>query len=311
MPPARLPFEFPTWIACPACKDTIWFNAERIPDYFKSIPLICPKCQTSNDWWSTACKEIENNFMFSQAFVFVGARTSFFKLLLRNGQQFRYKYSDYGIPVDAKILYVNYTPCGELAPYEWHGGCPTRKMKYDEVVGFPVPITDNKAPADTEVNVMVSWVPTSISDDSFQNLVDAFEAYSIDRYTSMVVPANVAVESALSQFLNKFIKQFVGKKITEDFLETAATYGHQLNVLLPFISGLLKLPNLPDHVRGSLNRLRKCRNQIAHSGVLESQIDKRAAAEMVCGALFGFHYVRFLDSALQQSSIFNDTESKR
>lgn len=295
------PFEVTPWVRCSTCGAPVTFAPERIADCFKSLPLTCPSCNASLDWWSISCREIEDNFMHNQAFVFVGARTGIFKFTLQSGKRFTYRFSNFGIPIDAKILYVNYTPNGGgLFPTEIHGNVPTRKFISDEVTIFPVPF-GAEAPTDTEVNAMVSWVPTSQNDESLRSLVDAFEAYANGSYPLMIVPANVAVESALSRLLSEFLNRFVAKKRAEDFLENAATYGHQLNVLLPIITSLLKLAPLPDYVRGSLNKLRSCRNQLAHSGVLKQQIDKHAAAQLLCGSLFGLHYVRYLESQLPRT----------
>lgn len=240
--------------------------------------------------------------MYNQAFAFIGAQTLLFQLLLKSGQRATYRFSDYGIPSDAKILYVNYTPSGGgLFPVEMHGNVPTRRFLANEVVLYPVPFSANQTAGDTEVNVMVSWVPRTANDESWQSLVDAFEAFAHARYSSMVVPANVAVESALSRVLTAYLERFVSKNRTEDFLENAATYGHQLNVLLPFIASLKSLPLLPDHVRGALNKLRRFRNDLAHAGVLKQPLDQHSAAEALCGALFGIHYVRYVEEQLSQT----------
>lgn len=240
--------------------------------------------------------------MHNQAFAFIGAQTLLFQLLLKNGQRTIYRFSDYGIPQDAKILYVNYTPSGGgLFPLEVHGNVPTTRFLSNEVVLYPMPFAADKPPEDTEVNVMVSWVPRTASDESWQSLVDAFEAYAHARYSSMVVPANVAVESTLSRVLTGYLERFVSKKHIENFLENAATYGHQLNVLLPVIASLKSLPLLPDHIRGALNKLRDLRNDLAHAGTLKQPLDSHTAAEALCGALFGIYYVRYIEDQLLQT----------
>ena len=114
----------------------------------------------------------------------------------------------------------------------------------------------------------------------------------------MIVPANVAVESAMSRLLTSYLERFVSKKRVEEFLENAATYGHQLNVVLPVIASLTSLPLIPDHVRGALNKLRELRNDLAHSGAPKQQLDHATSAELLCGALFGFHYVRHVQQEL-------------
>jgi hypothetical protein len=229
-----------------------------------------------------------------------------FKLVLKPGERISCRFSDYGIPADAKILYVNYTAGeGGLSPIEMHGNVPARRLISNEVTLYPVPFpsgpVDEAEAGETDVNVMVSWVPRTADDESWQTLVDAFEAFAQGRYTSMVVPANVAVESALSRVLAGFLMRFVSRDRTNEFLENAATYGHQLNVLLPLIVSQRSLPSLPDNVRGALNKLRGLRNDIAHSGVLRRELDRHEAAEVLCAAVFGIHYVRFVEGQLPGS----------
>ncbi len=293
------------WCRCPRCNERIPVHDAYVVDYFASKPVVCPSCHEHLDWWAVVRRAIEENFMFNEAFAFIGARTLLFDLPLRRGERTVFRFSDRGIPKDAKILYVNYTPYtpggNGLFPLEWHGNVATRRFRFDETVLFPVAFGPEQSDKETTLHVMVSWVPHTPEDESWQNLVDAFEAYAAERYSSMIVPANVAVESALSRLMTTYLERFAGKKRAEDFLENAATYGHQLNVLLPMIMSLNSLSMLPDHVRGCLNRLRELRNELAHSGVLKESLGQRQSAEILCAALFGFHYVRHVSQDLLPS----------
>jgi len=273
--------------------------------HFESKPVKCGKCGAILDWWVTARREVENNFMYNKAFAFVGARETWFTLILKTGERKVYRFSENGIPAGSKVLYVNYTPQGPGSfPAEIHGNVPTRRFFSDQVALYPVPLGGQESVDETEVSVFVSWVPSTSADDSWQSLVDAFEDYSHERYSSMVVPANVAVESALSRLLNSYLQRFVSKKKrVEDFLDMAATYSHQLNVLLPMIASLNGIPDLPDPIRGALNSLRGLRNDLAHDGVTGSPLNTSIAAELLCGALFGFHYVRYVANRLPPLSV--------
>jgi hypothetical protein len=287
-------------VGCPVCGHPIQIEDSQVTGYFSGLPVICANGHQLADWWNAACREIEKNFMLNQAFAFIGAQTVIFQIELQLGKRSIYRFSDFGIPRDARILYVNYTPQGGgLFPIEIHGNVSTRRFVSDEVVVFPVPFGPDNSAVDTEVSVMVSWVPQTADDESWQSLTDAFESYAQTHYSSMIVPANVAVESALSRLLTAYLEKFVAKKRVEDFLENAATYGHQLNVVLPVLTTLNSLPDLPDNVRGVLNRLRSLRNELAHTGVLEHPLNQRSAAELLCGALFGLHYVRHANKLLQ------------
>lgn len=141
------------------------------------------------------------------------------------------------------------------------------------------------------MNVLVTWLPPAESDIAWQNIVEAFEAFHIRRLSSTVMPANVAVESTLLQLLTEsFVSKGISRKNIEECLENGATYSHQLNVLLPALVAFIGAPNLPDHIRGLLNRLRKRRNEMAHRGFLSSDFTDDEAADGLCAALFAFNY---------------------
>jgi hypothetical protein len=251
------------------------------------------------DWWKVACREIEVNFMYNRPFYFIGAQSLSFRIKLQPDTRFIFRLEDYGIPADAKILYINYSPQGRnLWPLEMHGNTPMRKWDRKEIALYPAPPPD-EAGVETDVVVWVSWVQRTADDQSWQSLVDAFEAQVNEEHSSVIVPANVAVEAALSRLMTAYLEKFISKKTVEDFLDNAATYSHQLNVMLPLIASLNSLPSLPDHIKGALNRLRKLRNQLAHRGALEKGLDPKSSAELLCSALFGLHYVRHLKSILK------------
>lgn len=292
------------WIRCPQCGAPTPIQDRHTTDYFEGTRALCPACGTSLDWWTTVLREIRENFMLNQAFGPIGARQALFSITLHPGERTHYKVSDHGIPADAKILYVNYTPEGPLHPAEIQGGnIPTRPPIRHEVTVWPVPLTDREVTDAVKVNVLVSWVPHSPLDASWGNLVTAFEAYVAADYDAAIVPANVAVEAALSVFLFDYLARHkIANEHLRPFLDDAATYSHQLNVLLPLIAEWSHAPRLPDHIRGALNRLRRLRNDVAHRGKPETPLLQAEAAELLCAALFGFRYIGFVQSRVASSN---------
>jgi hypothetical protein len=289
------------WVKCPTCYAPIVFNEIQIREYYKGEKIVtCTQGHTA-DWWNLVRQTIEDNFMDNQAYTLIGAETKVFIICLRKGQEYRYRFSDYDIPHDAKILYINYTPQGTgLFPVEFHGNVSTRRRVGDEVVVYPFPMkldssTSNQT--DTKVAVMVSWVAGDTEDGSLYNLREAFEFYVQNKYSSIIIPANVAVELALGRFLTSYLQNFSSKTKVGKFIEEV-TYAHQLNVLLTMIAKTKGLPVLPDQIRGVLNKLRSDRNYVAHCGKLKKPLEKNEAAELLCGSLFGLHYVRYLSEQL-------------
>ncbi len=259
--------------------------------------MACSNCRQTVDWWRVVSLAIEDNFMGNQAFELVGSKTILFELTLQPGERLTYRLADLGLPPNAKVLYINYTPqgAGGLFPNELHGNVPTRRYPRGEVTLYPVPFGDEPT-SPTKVATMLSWIESSRDDESFENLVSAFEFFTTDLYSPMVIPANVAVESVLNRFLTGFLQKFVGAARVESFLENGATYSHQLNVLLPVIARLKGWPALPDHIRGLLNALREARNELAHQGILARALSRPQAADLLCAAFFGMHYVRMLNA---------------
>lgn len=292
------PIEIAPWVRCPRCGAPMTIQDAYTVAYFDKAPVRCPACSAELDWWATILREVRENFMMNQAFGPVGAQSVVFRIALRPGERTQYKLSDHGLPPDARILYVNYTPEGPLFPVELHGNVPTRRAVRNETTLWPVPPLNPADARPTEVNVLVSWVPHSQLDASWGSLVDAFEAYASGTYHSTVVPANVAVEAALSVFLFEYLGRYAASDSVKRFLDDAATYSHQLNVVLPLVSAQGGAPGLPDHIRGHLNRLRRLRNQIAHDGKPETSLSQAETAELLCAALFGFRYVGLVQSRL-------------
>ena len=293
----KLPLVVSSSVPCPKCGKHFAISDEYIVRYFDGKTVKCPECGADLDWWSTARAVIEQNFMYSQAFAFIG-KTTLFRLLLKPGERKTFKFSENGVPAGSRVLYVNYTPAGFLFPAELHGNVATRRFYTDEVTVYPVPALDEPA-RDTEVNVMVCWVPSSAADEAWQSLVDAFEAYAADRLKAMVVPANVAVESEMSRVVAAYMERFASEKRIGNLLRVA-TYWHQLHALVPMIASVNGIPKMPEAVRKALDDLIQLRNQLGHKGALNAALDKPTAATLLCGALFGLHYVRYLEQHLPQ-----------
>ena len=147
---------------------------------------------------------------------------------------------------------------------------------------------------ETEVNCAVTWIRPPDEDDGWLHLLDAFQAYADSRWKGTIIPANIAAEAAISKavFDGISIAKVTSKDNLEEFLAKAATYSHQLNVVLPLLARLFGVPLLDAQIRGLLNRLRSLRNKLAHTGTLPHPLTQNDAAELLVAATFGFHYGR-------------------
>lgn len=289
------PIRIPPFVPCPECQTGLIVEEKFTIDYFIGATISCQHCKKPLVWWDVILSSIKRNFSFFLAFSAIGAQSLAFRIPLEPGKREHLKFSDYGIPLDAKLLYINYTSYSNggsaLLPLEVHGGVPIRHLIPNEIFLYPMPLGQGEVGKDCGASILVTWVPYVGDGESWQNLVDAFEAYGQGRYIAEIIPANVAVESKLSLLLKSFLVKFASKDNVENFLENAATYGHQLNIVLPLVTSTMKLPRLPDHIRGLLNRLRDLRNQLAHDGKLERPLEQNEASDLICAALFGFRYL--------------------
>lgn len=113
------------WVPCEKCSAPIVVKSIYIEKYFKDEPISCTKCNSAIDWWKTIQHAIKENFMLNQAFSTLEAKTNLIDLHLEPNTRTKIKLSESGIPSDARILYINYTPQGGgLFPIEIHGNVP-------------------------------------------------------------------------------------------------------------------------------------------------------------------------------------------
>ncbi|WNG58534.1 hypothetical protein F0U59_30165 [Archangium gephyra] len=214
-----------------------------------------------------------------------------------------------GIPDDARIFQFNYTPVtltplpqatpqasdySPVIPLEVHGSSPARHILPNRLFLYGSTIKPGPF-MPTKCHIGVTWTPHSRGEIALQSIFDALDAYSSSRFNAAIIPANVAVELTLAQVMTKaLVARGIGKKRTEDFLKSDATYSHQLNILLPVLFGGANHPVLDEQIVGKLNRLRSLRNQIAHSGKTDEPLTRTEVADCIAAALFGLRYLQML-----------------
>jgi hypothetical protein len=291
--------QIPPLVECANCHTDINVDENEIPAaYFRGVLQSCPECSLPFDWWEVMLTAIRHPMPFGQQLAPVGARMTMINVLLRPNQRLTVRFSDHGVPDDAKIFLVHYTPqSGGLFPIEMHGNTPRRRGVPSEVQLFPVPMGDGSN-GETQVNILVTWAPIDQLNYAWLSLVDAFEAYHAGLYHEAVVPANVEVESKLNALLSQFFNRNATADSVRGFLINGATYGRQLSVLLPALVGLIDAPALPDEIRGKLSQLNRLRNEIVHTGRLASTPNRDEMAELLCSALFGYRYLKIIEPLL-------------
>ena len=298
--------QFPGQSPCPNCHDqSIIIKEEYFLKYFQKDNIVCDKCKTPINWWQFLLDIIQTNFLSFVVLGSIGAKFSFKQIELQPNIKFNLDFGDFGIPETAKILDVNYSPLGgNLFPIEMHGNKPIRFTFPHKITLIPTTFREGEKTSNTKVSIFVTWIENSEDDVSWINLSKAFEYYarnplSVKDIEETIIPANVAVESKLSILLNKYFTSFIGKDRVEDFLSNAATYSHQLNIIIPLLIKEKNLYPIDTDIIGSLNRLRKLRNELAHNGRLISTVTKEEVGKLLCASLFGFYYLRLIEKQLK------------
>lgn len=285
------PFE-----ACPnpKCTNGIPISDNRTIQYFNKRDIICSECGEKLDWWNFNLNMIKQNFLFSQTFYAIGAKTTYFEITMNPDEIAKIKFEEHGLPKSARLLSIGYTIKGSLWPLEIHGNCPQRHFVPREVHLYPRPLP-NQEIRPSKVSISFVWIPDAEEDESWQNLCDAFEAYGNKKFKSSIVPANVAVEAQLIKVLQTALQESCPRKKIRSFLKSSSYY-NQLNVVLPSLLIPKKFPLIPDHILEFLNKLRTTRNDIAHEGYLDHPLTVDDTASMLCAALFGFRYMQYIEA---------------
>lgn len=237
----------------------------------------------------------------SYFFALIGGINSWIKIYLKPNETLTLDFVRLGIPKDAKILHLGYTPNGQgVFPVELHGNTPIRHIIPKKIQLFGKPFGDIES-EDQEIPIIVSvdWIPMDENNELWYNLIEAFEAFAVGQYKSTIIPANVAIESKLYSILLNYFENLCSKEKSTDFLSNAATYSYQLNILLPLLSDKIDFPKLPEFIVGNLNRLRKLRNDIAHKGST-AKINKNECSNLLLSTVFCMSYLILFEKELNK-----------
>lgn len=274
-------------------------TAELIEDFFFNRDLECPKCKAKLNYWQLLLRHFEWQFP-SYLFGLVGANNTWAEIIMKPNETYTVELEKIGISKESKILQINYTPQESgVMPLEIHSNTPLRHFIPNTINLFGMPLKEFRE--QTRILIVVNWIQTNQENELWRNLIEAVEAYSINKFESTIIPANVAVESRLTPIISEYLEKIVSKERIKNFLTSGATYSHQLNVLLPLLAKSENFPLMPDFLRGNLNSLRDFRNQLAHKGKLEN-IDKSKVATLLCSAIFGLTYLNIFENHLKKKN---------
>ena len=219
----------------------------------------------------------------------------------QTGSYRRIDIREHGAPEGARVLWTAYTSQGgtegAITALEAHGNSPNRRIMGTEIQLYGIPLGEGTIPRTGNVAISIVWIRADDS-ESWPYLVSAFESIALRDYAPAMVFAQSAVEIALMPMISKRLGLRAGAERVKSFMRDALTYGHALNVVLPYLCGEIGIRPMPDAVRGSLNKLRGFRNKIIHEGVKSSEISAEDVTEGMTAAAFGFEFTRHLEPLL-------------
>jgi hypothetical protein len=229
----------------------------------------------------------------------LGAATTTFRFELGRNEWKEVDLSQYGVPEDATLLQVSVYPqrhdcCFPFICQKQFSPKPLERKVL--VFGQPLPAGDAQ---EVIVAATVTWVPSHDDyKESWIYLTEAFDAWASQKYWHVILPAYVAFEIALMRFVKTALEQRLSKERISDFVRDGLTSSVALNVILPLLCDSSSVKRLPEPIRVDLNRLRKRRNELVHDGLGKDAVSKQLASELLCATVFGFEYLRYVESTL-------------
>jgi hypothetical protein len=291
--------------ACPHCYyvfPPIW---EAASVYFEQGSVECTECKVKADLWQVVLARISSEpFLPMFALEQLGASLTRFTETIAAHKFHEIHLDAVGIPSDARILQVGYSPQGSadggvVFPIEWHGNLPQRRVgNVLRLVGQPAISGDGTVGTVCPVGIRVLWVHQDTKEDGWPYLLDAFDALAREEYDRVIVPAQSAVEISLMPVTRELLERHSSTDHVKGLMGDKLTFANVINIVLPFMCAQASVPEMPTAVRGSINKLRRLRNDLVHSGERRSSICKAESAEVLCAAVFGFEYVRYARSKL-------------
>ncbi|NMB13434.1 MAG: hypothetical protein GX977_14250 [Firmicutes bacterium] len=287
----------PLGLRCDKCgspaSDQIFYEK-----FFSDDQYACKWCGEEMDLLVMFASLLRGEILPAESFYLLGARVSVFSITLTAQKPYHLKFYSHGIPEGSVILRVNYTPQdAELFPIQLHGNTvQIERFLPPEVVLYPVPLAGGsvKDSIESTVNILVTWINKSGFDYAAQSLFDALYFYHNDALEASIIPANVAVEESLNRLCTEWLSRVAARDRVRQFLESGATYSYQLNILLPLLAKQINVRPLNGAIVGKLNRLRRFRNGLAHTGRTSSRLSKEDAADLIGAAFLGHLYITWI-----------------
>ncbi len=285
--------------SCVKCRYVLPRLRDCAPFYFRFGFVICGHCGEHVDLWQAALESATRlSVMGAWALASLGAAHTSFLMSVESGKYYSVELMDYGVPAEAKILKRNYTgQGGDVTAMEWHGNAPPLRFPGTTLRLVGVPLGEGPLPRMGQVSVSIVWIRAEDSDE-WTYLVTAFESAAAGEYAPSLVFAQSAVEISLMPLVGNKLRLYASSERVDRFMTEGLTFNHALNVVLPYLCAESAAPQLPDCIRGALNKLRAKRNKVIHEGAKAAAVTPAEVMEALCAAAFGFEFMRHVEPQL-------------
>jgi hypothetical protein len=282
------------------CKFALPPLKEISVEYFETGNVICSKCGEGTDIWKSMQESARVVSYGTTDLVGFGALSSLFKFPLTKGQIQEIQFSELGIPENAVIFSILYSSNGGPTFNCWPveiSRCFWLPRFYDNKVQiYGLPAAEDGE--DIEVWGSVTWVHNDDDSEPWRLLAEAYEAVIARKPSRVLIPAHSAFEISLSRLIRQILERYASKGKVKEFMVKNLTADAASNVMLPLLCAHVGVNTLPKEIAGKLSRLRSLRNDIAHEGLTDDQLELGEIKELLCASVFGFEFIRFVKSKL-------------
>jgi hypothetical protein len=286
--------------SCPDCHYVLPRLVECASAYFENGHVVCEHCGKQVDLWRSVLDRA-TLLPVSWALPWLGATHTSIVMPMETGKYYEIQLTAHGAPPDAKILSAGFAPQGGenglVMALEWRPNNRSGRFVGTVLRVVAVPLMEGPVPRVGNVLVSVVWIRGEES-DAWPYLVTAFEAAAASEHAPSMVFAQSAVEISMMPLIEKKFCQHASAEQVKRFMGDALKYGYALKVVLPYLCAEVGAVQMPEVIRGGLNKLRKKRNAIIHTGTKAAAVSAQDAMEGLCAAAFGFEFIRHIGPIL-------------
>ncbi|HEX4863799.1 MAG TPA: hypothetical protein VFV02_06990, partial [Acidimicrobiales bacterium] len=218
--------EIGPFLLCPHCKEGRKFEEQTFIKYFQGTELLCRNCSKKINLWKGVLSLLTDSPFIRYGAI--GANSTAFQVPITLGEPREITFEEFGVPSEAQILWLNYTPQGgNLQALEMHGNTPSRYSIPSVVTIYPIPFNEGKPTSEGVLNILVIWAKfegDETESAAWRNLVEATDFFMQGRLRQSLIPSQTVVELMLSQFLSRYYSRVAAHEYVDRMFNGGASY---------------------------------------------------------------------------------------